>query len=185
MKNALKLSCFLLVLVLMVSVLPVTAHADPPDDQCPDFYADLNNGGHHEWVLIHEDSSTCTKDGAKYWSCEYCGREHTDYTPALGHSWSAWTSSGSGLRRGPAPAAEIQRPAASRSRRPIRPKHRFPIRKLKLPRALQVNLLQQARTHGSWPMPTIPRVQTGMFRAQTEALYILQPMLPHIFRGSR
>ena len=96
MKKALKLSYFLLVLVLMVSVLPVTAHADPPDDQCPDYYADLNNGGHHEWVLIHEDSATCTKDGAKYWRCEYCGREHTDYTPALGHSWSAWTANGAG-----------------------------------------------------------------------------------------
>ena len=96
MKKALKLSYFLLVLVLMVSVLPVTAHADPPDDQCPDYYADLNNGGHHEWVLIHEDPATCTKDGAKYWSCEYCGRDHTDYTPALGHSWSAWTANGAG-----------------------------------------------------------------------------------------
>ena len=175
MKKVLKLSCFLLVLVLMVFVLLVTAHADPPDDQCPDYYADLNNGGHHEWVLIHEDPATCTKDGAKYWSCEYCGREHTDYTPALGHSWSAWTANGAG--------SEMR--TCSRSRRPIRPKHRFPIRKLKLPRALQVNLLQQARTHGSLPMLTILRAQTGMSRARTEALFILQPMPPHIFPDSR
>ena len=159
MKKALKLSYFLLVLVLMVSVLPVTAHADPPDDQCPDYYADLNNGGHHEWVLIHEDPATCTKDGAKYWSCEYCGRDHTDYTPALGHSWSAWTANGAG--------SEMR--TCSRCG----------------DTETQVNLLQQARTHGSLPMLTIPRGQTGMSRARTEALFILQPMPPHIFPDSR
>ena len=80
------------------------------------------------------------------------------------------------------PLRRYQRPAASRSRRPVHSKHRFPIRKLKLPRALRVNLLQQARTHGSLPILTILRAQTGMSRARTEPLFILQLMPPHVSR---
>ena len=70
MKKVLKLSCFLLVLVLMVSVLPVSAHASNlPNNGCSG-----SDTGIHNWqVYDFAAYPTCTEKGnSTYYVCPYC-----------------------------------------------------------------------------------------------------------------
>ena len=99
MKKALKLSCFLLVLVLMVSVLPVSAHASNlPNNGCSG-----SDTGIHNWqVYDFAAYPTCTEKGTYIYICMNCwdtGTGPTGEIPALGHDWGAWTSNGSGSEK--------------------------------------------------------------------------------------
>ena len=99
MKKALKLSYFLLVLVLMVSVLPVSAHASNlPNNGCSG-----SDTGIHNWqVYDFAAYPTCTEKGTYIYICMNCwdtGTGPTGEIPALGHDWGAWTSNGSGSEK--------------------------------------------------------------------------------------
>ena len=76
------LSLFLLLLLVLVPL--VVAHADPPDDQCPSPYS---SDGHHTWNLRGGTDPTCTEPGSLTWVCADCSQTYTEPIPALGHTW--------------------------------------------------------------------------------------------------
>ncbi len=82
MKTKRILSMFLLLLLVLVPL--VVAHADPPDDQCPSPYS---SDGHHTWNLRGGTDPTCTEPGSLTWVCADCSQTYTEPIPALGHTW--------------------------------------------------------------------------------------------------
>ena len=45
----------------------------------------------HKWSIDDIENATCTKDGKKMYSCEYCYKQKTEKIPALGHEWDEGT----------------------------------------------------------------------------------------------
>ena len=45
----------------------------------------------HKWSIDYIEDATCTKDGNKMYSCEYCYKQKTEKIPALGHNWDEGT----------------------------------------------------------------------------------------------
>ena len=45
----------------------------------------------HKWSIDDIEDATCTKDGEKMYSCEYCYKQKTEKIPALGHEWDEGT----------------------------------------------------------------------------------------------
>lgn len=45
----------------------------------------------HKWSIDDIEDATCTKDGKKMYSCEYCYKQKTEKIPALGHEWDNGT----------------------------------------------------------------------------------------------
>ena len=45
----------------------------------------------HKWSIDDIEDATCTKDGKKMYSCEYCYKQKTEKIPALGHNWDEGT----------------------------------------------------------------------------------------------
>ena len=45
----------------------------------------------HKWSIDDIEDATCTKDGKKMYSCEYCYKQKTKKIPALGHEWDEGT----------------------------------------------------------------------------------------------
>ena len=45
----------------------------------------------HKWSIDDIEDATCTKDGKKMYSCEYCYKQKTEKIPALGHEWDGGT----------------------------------------------------------------------------------------------
>ena len=45
----------------------------------------------HKWSIDDIEDATCTKDGKKIYSCEYCYKQKTEKIPALGHEWDEGT----------------------------------------------------------------------------------------------
>ena len=45
----------------------------------------------HKWSIYDIEDATCTKDGKKMYSCEYCYKQKTEKIPALGHEWDEGT----------------------------------------------------------------------------------------------
>ena len=45
----------------------------------------------HKWSIDDIEDATCTKDGKKMYSCEYCYKQKTEKIPALGHEWDEGT----------------------------------------------------------------------------------------------
>ena len=45
----------------------------------------------HKWSIDDIEEATCTKDGKKMYSCEYCYKQKTEKIPALGHEWDEGT----------------------------------------------------------------------------------------------
>ena len=71
----------LLMLVLALSLTPMAAMADPPQEAC-------REGGEHKWE-IYASSATCTEGGMVNWRCVKCGIWYNESVPALGHDWNA------------------------------------------------------------------------------------------------
>ena len=46
----------------------------------------------HKWSIDDIEDATCTKDGKKIYSCEYCYKQKTEKIPALGHEWDEGTA---------------------------------------------------------------------------------------------
>ena len=45
----------------------------------------------HKWSIDDIEDATCTKDGKKMYSCEYCYKQKTEKISALGHEWDEGT----------------------------------------------------------------------------------------------
>ena len=45
----------------------------------------------HKWSIDDIEDATCTKNGKKMYSCEYCYKQKTEKIPALGHEWDEGT----------------------------------------------------------------------------------------------
>ena len=45
----------------------------------------------HKWSIDDIEDATCTKDGKKMYSCEYCYKQKTEKIPALRHEWDEGT----------------------------------------------------------------------------------------------
>ena len=45
----------------------------------------------HKWSIDDIEDATCTKDGKKMYSCEYCYKQKIEKIPALGHEWDEGT----------------------------------------------------------------------------------------------
>jgi hypothetical protein len=80
MKRTTRILALLLTLVLALSLAPVTALADPPQEEC-------REGGQHIWD-VYSDSATCTESGTRIWRCRKCGIWYQEASPALGHAWN-------------------------------------------------------------------------------------------------
>ena len=72
---------FLLALALL---LPLSAQADLPDDQCP---SPFSSDGHHTWDIRDKKDATCTDDGYQIWQCTDCGKEYTETISVSEHVW--------------------------------------------------------------------------------------------------
>ena len=78
MKRIGKILSLLLVAVMMLTLLPNVAFADPPQ----------NDPSHqHKWVVTYNKKATCTEAGKKTWKCSLCSKTYTETYKALGHAW--------------------------------------------------------------------------------------------------
>ncbi len=80
MKPIKRLLALLLMLVLALSLAPLAAVADPPQESC-------REGGEHKWE-IYASSATCTEGGMVNWRCVKCGIWYNEVSPPLGHAWN-------------------------------------------------------------------------------------------------
>ena len=72
MRNGKRILSLALLVLLVVLLMPVAAHADPPQDGCPGSAAGGPVTTTHSGV-IESDTATCTKDGKRVWRCTKCG----------------------------------------------------------------------------------------------------------------
>ncbi len=79
MRNGKKWISLLLIAVMALMLLPTTAYAYPPDDDTPTH--------RHNWAVTYQREPTCDEAGVTTWTCSLCGKEYTEYPPALGHVW--------------------------------------------------------------------------------------------------
>ncbi len=79
MRNGKKWISLLLIAVMALMLMPTTAYAYPPDDDTPTH--------RHNWAVTYQRESTCDEAGVTTWTCSLCGKEYTEYPPALGHDW--------------------------------------------------------------------------------------------------
>ena len=86
MRNGKRILSLALLVLLVVLLMPVAAHADPPQDGCPGSAAGGPVTTTHSWV-IESDTATCTKDGKRVWRCTKCGKTYGEKSPALGHDF--------------------------------------------------------------------------------------------------
>ena len=86
MRNGKRILSLALLVLLVVLLTPVAAHADPPQDGCPGSAAGGPVTTTHSWV-IDSDTATCTKDGKRVWRCTKCGKTYGEKSPALGHDF--------------------------------------------------------------------------------------------------
>ena len=78
MRNGKRILSLALLVLLVVLLMPVAAHADPPK----------GDTHLHSWSVVSETPATCTKPGTKTWRCSACGDTYTEQTsPALGHDF--------------------------------------------------------------------------------------------------
>ena len=76
MKKRTRILSLLLVAILVLSLAPASAHADPPK----------GDSHLHSWVVISDTPPTCTAAGSKTWKCTACGETYTETYDALGHA---------------------------------------------------------------------------------------------------
>ncbi len=76
MKKRTRILSLLLVAILVLSLAPASAHADPPK----------GDSHLHSWVVISDTPPTCTAPGSKTWKCTACGETYTETYDALGHA---------------------------------------------------------------------------------------------------
>ena len=120
MRNGKRILSLALLVLLVVLLTPVAAHADPPK----------GDTHLHSWSVVSETPATCTSPGTKTWRCSACGDTYTEQTsPPLGHDFGNAATAGSpgrppaprrAKRPGPAPAAGRRRPTPSLPRAILR-----------------------------------------------------------------
>lgn len=76
MKKRTRILSLLLVAILVLSLAPASAHADPPK----------GDSHLHSWQVISDTPPTCTAPGSKTWKCTACGETYTETYDALGHA---------------------------------------------------------------------------------------------------
>ncbi len=82
MKKRTRILSLLLVAILVLSLAPASAHADPPK----------GDSHLHSWQVISDTPPTCTAPGSKTWKCTACGETYTEaYGAPLGHSYGKVT----------------------------------------------------------------------------------------------
>ena len=82
MKKRTRILSLLLVAILVLSLAPASAHADPPK----------GDSHLHSWVVISDTPPTCTAAGSKTWKCTACGETYTEaYGAPLGHNYGQVT----------------------------------------------------------------------------------------------
>ena len=78
MRNGKRILSLALLVLLVVLLTPVAAHADPPK----------GDTHLHSWSVVSETPATCTSPGTKTWRCSACGDTYTEQTsPPLGHDF--------------------------------------------------------------------------------------------------
>ena len=78
MRNGKRILSLALLVLLVVLLAPVAAHADPPK----------GDTHLHSWSVVSETPATCTSPGTKTWRCSACGDTYTEQTsPPLGHDF--------------------------------------------------------------------------------------------------
>ncbi len=95
MKRASKILSLLLIGVMVLTLLPSAAFADPPK----------GDTHLHSWSVIARTQATCTTEGSTTWRCSACGETYTETYKALGHAPTAIaakapTCTGTGLTEG-------------------------------------------------------------------------------------
>ncbi len=79
MKHTKRILSLLLAALLLMTLLPAAALAYPPDD---------GEASHkHNWVVSYQKDPTCEEAGQTTWTCTLCGKNYSEYPPALGHDW--------------------------------------------------------------------------------------------------
>ncbi len=68
-------------------LLPLSAQAAPPDDQCS---SPMSSDGHHDWRIVDSTPATCTDRESVSWQCYNCERTYIEFFPAAGHTWGPW-----------------------------------------------------------------------------------------------
>jgi len=76
MKKRNRILSLMLVAILVLTLTPTSAHADPPQG-----VTHL-----HSWQVVSDTPPTCTADGSKTWKCSLCGETYTETYSALGHA---------------------------------------------------------------------------------------------------
>ena len=81
MKRTGKILSLLLIAVMLLTLLPVAAFADPP----------VGDTHRHNWVVTSYKKATCTENGKRTWKCTLCGQTYSETYRALGHKWDEGT----------------------------------------------------------------------------------------------
>ncbi|MBQ1771882.1 MAG: hypothetical protein II000_08070 [Clostridia bacterium] len=81
MKRTGKILSLLLIAVMLLTMLPVAAFADPP----------VGDTHRHNWVVTSYKKATCTENGKRTWKCTLCGQTYSETYKALGHKWDEGT----------------------------------------------------------------------------------------------
>ena len=81
MKRIGKILSLLLIAVMLLTMLPVAAFADPP----------VGDTHRHNWVVTSYKKATCTENGKRTWKCTLCGQTYSETYKALGHKWDEGT----------------------------------------------------------------------------------------------
>ena len=76
-----KILSLLLIAVMLLTMLPVAASADPP----------VGDTHRHNWVVTSYKKATCTENGKRTWKCTLCGQTYSETYRALGHKWDEGT----------------------------------------------------------------------------------------------
>lgn len=83
MRQTKRILALLLILVLGLALYPAAAMADPPED---------GEATHkHSWQITYQRQPSCEEDGIIVWTCSLCGKNYSEYPPALGHDWDNGT----------------------------------------------------------------------------------------------
>ncbi len=77
MRNGKRIVSLLLIALLMLAILPASAHADPP----------AGTTHKHNWVVIQKLAPTCEGWGRTTWRCTVCGETYNKFAAPLGHDW--------------------------------------------------------------------------------------------------
>lgn len=80
-KNKYQTDAIALLLILFLLFL---GYSNLSQLHTPEFLADQEN---HAYELVETKAPTCDKTGEEHYECSFCGTEHYEYIPSLGHDF--------------------------------------------------------------------------------------------------